>query len=336
MAKDPGGNDKAAESIVHRVESHNDRVAAEQLDWFSGMLGGLEERIARTTQMQVNAAATQIEDKLSRHMDTVMAVVRDAGERVTGTMHTALSTTRAVLETHIDGRISAAASDINDSTSKQTTAASQQIQDTIEKRATGTDDKIAAAALDIKEYSGKAIAAASQQIQGSIEKWATGTDGKITELPATLAKMLNTMEVSVLARLLGLIDARLKTIEARLSGYAGPEQETEALAQWKPIADKSLGEATELAQIADTAAAEAPKAKDRRSKDEYILLAGQSYELALDRANHVIDIAAREGGQGYDAKAKAEADSLEKQAKDLIQKVQQGLAALRPLEVRQP
>ena len=332
MAKTLGADRTTPERVVRRVEAHENRVAERQLGLVSAMLREQEARIAEITQMQVQAAATLIEEKMVRHTETIVAALADAAGSVTASTTAALSGARAGIESHVSDKIVAMAADIN----KQSAQASDDVKASFDKRAGVTDAKFVEGTQGIKDYMTTQLTANLKQFSDTVTQSAQTTNDKISETPAIIAKMLNTMEVSVLARLLGLIDTRLKAIEAQIGGYAGPEQAAQDLSQWKTIAAKVLTEATELVQIAGAAVAEVSKTTDPKTADEYRFLATHSYQLALSRANEVAGIATREAGQAYDTKANDEADTLDKQATGLIQQVQTGLAALHRLDGQQP
>lgn len=118
-------------------------------------------------------------------------------------------------------------------------------------------------------------------------------DQKIDALIPQLRDMLNTTEVSVLAKILGLIDARLKSIEARLAGYSGPEQEQQEAAESKRLAKIKTDQAAEFTQIADTADDEATKAAaDPSVQAEYEYLASRARELAAQATREAAELLA--------------------------------------------
>jgi hypothetical protein len=322
MAKPPVRNDETtAERVVRDIEGHEDRVAERLLGQMYAVLQesltATEARIVETGQIQSYAAAKAVEDKvgamLGRHAETLMQATSDAVFRLTerfnaglianqqavGDMldqHTATTTHRidnsaantvSKLSEGTNTGFAANQKAVNDMLDKHTATTTQQIDnsaaDTVSKLSEGINTGFAANQKAVNDMLDKHTATTAQQIDKSATALSGHFDQQIDALIPQLRDMLNTTEVSVLAKLLGLIDARLKAIEARLAGYAGPEQAAEEKAAAKRLADAKLAQAAELTQIADAAEKEAKNAAntaDRHVEAEYEYLATRAKELA--------------------------------------------------------
>ncbi len=313
MASEGRNDETAAERVVRDIEAHENRVAERLLGQVYATLresfSALEARIAETRQMQAHAATRVVEDKvgamLGRHTDTLLQATKDASSTVQGHINTSVTTLTHGLDAKTE-RLLQAAKDasgaVQDHINTSVTTLKQGFDTKTDTLLQATKD----ASSTVQGHIDTSVATLKQGLDTKLDAQLSTVDQRVKETETAMAEhvdqnmvalipqlrdMLNTTEVSVIAKILSLIDARLKAIEARLSGYSGPEQEREEKEERERLAKVKKDQAAELTKIALAADTEAKSAPEN-VKLEYEYLASRANELAAQATREAEELLA--------------------------------------------
>jgi hypothetical protein len=217
------------------------------------------ERITRNVEVHEDRVA-------ERQLGLFAALLKEQDLRIAETHQMQTHAAVTLLEERIGGMVR----QYTDATKQAMTDATATITDAFTA-------KFEAYHKDVCDMVEKYAKDTAQQIKDS----KTDVIKSVEDMEPRISTMLTTTEVSVLARLLLLIDGRLKAIEMQLAGYASPEQEREAAVARRRLANEKDAEYAQMTKLAGSAttAAEAPDT-DQRNKAEYEYLAARATELA--------------------------------------------------------